>query len=116
MDALISHDWPGNVRELRNLVERMMILTRGERIEAADVPIDPSTRVPRDGLFDHRTFQSFKDEAERQFLARKLAENNGNVSKTARDLDMQRSNLYKKIEKYNLDRDPDERVAEDEAR
>jgi two-component system nitrogen regulation response regulator NtrX len=117
LESLVRHDWPGNVRELRNLVERMMILTRGERIEAADVPIDPAaSRAPRDGLFDHRTFQSFKDEAERQFLARKLAENNGNVSKTARELDMQRSNLYKKIEKYNLDRDPEERVTEDDER
>ena len=114
LDLLVRHDWPGNVRELRNLVERMMILTRGDRIEAADVPIDPSTRSPRDGLFDHRTFQTFKDEAERQFLSRKLAENHGNVSKTARELDMQRSNLYKKIEKYNLDRDPEERVVEDD--
>jgi two-component system, NtrC family, nitrogen regulation response regulator NtrX len=105
LDQLVRHDWPGNVRELRNLIERMMILTRGERIEREDVPVETTfPAADRDDVFAHQTFQSFKDDAERRFLERKLAENDGNVSKTARVLDMQRSNLYKKIEKYNLDR------------
>jgi two-component system nitrogen regulation response regulator NtrX len=105
LELLVRHAWPGNVRELRNLVERMMILTRGERIEREDVPVEIALPVGEgDDLFSHQTFQSFKDDAERRFLERKLAENDGNVSKTARVLDMQRSNLYKKIEKYNLDR------------
>jgi two-component system, NtrC family, nitrogen regulation response regulator NtrX len=106
MQRLTHHDWPGNVRELRNLIERMMILTRGERIEVGDVPLDPSVgRQAPDDLFGHRTFQAFKDDAERRFIERKLAENDGNISKTARDLEMQRSNFYKKLQKYNLDRD-----------
>jgi two-component system nitrogen regulation response regulator NtrX len=108
LELLVRHDWPGNVRELRNLVERMMILTRSERIDAADVPLEPSSAAsPGDDVFGHRTFQEFKDEAERRFLERKLAENDGNVSRTARMLEMQRSNLYKKIEKYNLERTSD---------
>jgi two-component system nitrogen regulation response regulator NtrX len=100
---LVHHPWPGNVRELRNLVERMLILTRGDRIEPEDVPLDPpgATGAP-DDVFLHATFQSFKDEVERLYLVRKLAENDGNISKTARALEMQRSNLYKKIEKYGL--------------
>jgi two-component system nitrogen regulation response regulator NtrX len=106
MQRLTHHDWPGNVRELRNLIERMMILTRTERIEAADVPLDAgSGRAAPDDLFHHRTFQAFKDDAERRFIERKLAENDGNISKTARDLEMQRSNFYKKLQKYNLDRE-----------
>jgi two-component system nitrogen regulation response regulator NtrX len=108
MEALVKHDWPGNVRELRNLVERMMILTRGERIELADVALEAGgKRTGPDDLFGHATFQEFKDDAERRFLERKLAENGGNVSKTARTLEMQRSNLYKKLEKYNLERTSD---------
>jgi two-component system nitrogen regulation response regulator NtrX len=108
LDRITRHDWPGNVRELRNLIERMMILSRTDRIEAADVPLDATEpqaggRAPGD-LYQHRTFQEFKDDAERLFLERKLAENGGNISRTARELDMQRSNLYKKMEKYNLDR------------
>jgi two-component system nitrogen regulation response regulator NtrX len=101
---LVEHPWPGNVRELRNLVERMIILSRGDRIDLGDVPLDPvapQASTPGD-LFQHRSFQDFKDDAERRFIERKLAENEGNVSRTARQLDMQRSNLYKKIEKYNL--------------
>jgi two-component system nitrogen regulation response regulator NtrX len=104
MHKLVEHTWPGNVRELRNLVERMIILTRGDRIEAADVPLDavaPQAGTPSD-LFQHRSFQDFKDDAERRFIERKLQENDGNVSRTARQLDMQRSNLYKKLEKYDL--------------
>jgi two-component system nitrogen regulation response regulator NtrX len=107
LERLVRHSWPGNVRELRNLIERMIILARGERIEADDVPIEPASAPTAGDLFGHSTFQAFKDDAERRFLERKLAENDGNVSKTARMLDMQRSNLYKKIEKYQLDKSLD---------
>jgi two-component system, NtrC family, nitrogen regulation response regulator NtrX len=105
LDVLKRHAWPGNVRELRNLVERMVILSRGDRITTADILLERSTAVrsAQDDLFTHSTFQAFKEDAERRFLERKLVENDGNVSKTARVLEMQRSNLYKKIEKYGLD-------------
>jgi two-component system nitrogen regulation response regulator NtrX len=113
LDRMVHYDWPGNVRELRNVIERMMILSRNDRIEAADVPLESGAGVASGAaggsdLYHHRTFQEFKDEAERRFLERKLAENDGNISRTARELEMQRSNLYKKMEKYNLDRAPDE--------
>ena len=105
LDILMRHAWPGNVRELRNLVERMVILSRGECIAPGEVFLERTSgpRTEQDELFAHQTFQSFKDEAEKRFLGRKLAENDGNISKTARALEMQRSNLYKKIEKYGLD-------------
>jgi two-component system nitrogen regulation response regulator NtrX len=108
MARLVHLPWPGNVRELRNLMERMVILSRGEGIEAADVPSEAGEGHGKsDDLFGHATFQSFKDEAEKRFLEQKLAENDGNVSRTARTLDMQRSNLYKKIEKYGLEKRSD---------
>ena len=50
-----------------------------------------------------QTYQEFRDFTEKEFLVKKLRENNGNVSKTARQLGMQRSNLYKKLEKYSID-------------
>jgi two-component system nitrogen regulation response regulator NtrX len=101
----MRHSWPGNVRELRNLVERMVILSRGDCIQASEVFLErgAAPRSELDELFGHGTFQQFKEDAERKFLVRKLAENDGNVSRTARALEMQRSNLYKKIEKYGLD-------------
>jgi two-component system nitrogen regulation response regulator NtrX len=105
LDVMRRHHWPGNVRELRNLVERMVILSRGERIEPSEILLErgAAQRFTSDDLMAHDTFQAFKEDAERRFLVRKLAENDGNVSKTARVLEMQRSNLYKKIEKYGLD-------------
>ena len=99
---LAQHSWPGNVRELRNLVERVLILTRGDRVEPEDVPLDPPGAGAPDDVFQHATFQAFKEAVERRYLERKLAENDNNISKTARVLEMQRSNLYKKIEKYGL--------------
>jgi len=104
--ALQVRDWPGNVRELRNAVERLLILAPGPRIEAADV--ERLTASGSDAtvgdLVRCETFEEFKQEAERAFLLRKLEANDWNVSETARKLAMPRSNLYKKIDKYGLQR------------
>jgi two-component system nitrogen regulation response regulator NtrX len=107
MAALAAREWPGNVRELRNAVERLLILAPGNQITAADVAVLAGGRAeaPVGAVFGSGTFEGFKQEAERSFLAAKLAENDWNVSETARQLDMPRSNLYKKIEKYGLQRD-----------
>jgi len=102
---LRDYDWPGNVRELRNLVERLLILTPGPMIKASDLPLLPGSAVSGDGpsdLFRCRDFQSFKAKAEALFLQQKLRDNRFNVSRTAEALGMQRSNLYKKITKYDL--------------
>ncbi len=100
--------WPGNVRELRNAVERLLILASGRVVSAADVerllPGDDGTDIvvlPA----EPQTFETFKQDAERQFLAQKLREHDWNVSETARVLRMPRSNLYKKIERYGLKRE-----------
>jgi two-component system nitrogen regulation response regulator NtrX len=104
--ALAKRDWPGNVRELRNAVERLMILSVGERVEASDVERltggAPDASVG--DLVHCGTFEEFKQEAERAFLLAKLDENDWNISETARKLAMPRSNLYKKIDKYGLQR------------
>jgi two-component system nitrogen regulation response regulator NtrX len=104
--ALAARDWPGNVRELRNAVERLVILAPGEEITAADVAslVGGGGDATVSALLTCATFEAFKQEAERSFLTAKLAENDWNVSETARKLDMPRSNLYKKIEKYRLER------------
>jgi two-component system nitrogen regulation response regulator NtrX len=106
LKALQQREWPGNVRELRNAVERLLILAAGASIELADV--ERLTRSPGDvavgDLAGCETFEEFKQEAERAFLARKLDDNDWNVSETARKLVMPRSNLYKKIDKYGLQR------------
>ncbi|GMV09972.1 MAG TPA: sigma-54 dependent transcriptional regulator [Gemmatimonadaceae bacterium] len=109
MEALAQMEWPGNVRELRNTIERLLILSPGNRITAADVARLGGPRPP-DGaslgsLLDIETFEAFKDAAERAYLLHKLRTFEWNVSETARALDMPRSNLYKKIERYGLERE-----------
>ena len=105
---LQNRDWPGNVRELRNAVERLVILTTGDTVAPADVRRvlgDVREEPGLGNLADMETFERFKAEAEKTFLVGKLIENDWNVSETARKLDMPRSNLYKKIEKYGLSRE-----------
>jgi two-component system, NtrC family, nitrogen regulation response regulator NtrX len=102
-------DWPGNVRELRNTVERLLILSSGDSIEAEDVEFLVSGGGSGGGLggeiLQAGTFNEFKERAERAYLLQKLRENDWNVSETARSVDMPRSNLYKKIERYGLVRE-----------
>jgi two-component system nitrogen regulation response regulator NtrX len=121
MSRLQGYDWPGNIRELRNAVERILILAPGPRVTAADVgrllgAVDASRGsvggggAGGDGTRSHNlmaapTFEDFKQQAERAFLLAKLQEHDWNVSETARTLDMPRSNLYKKIERYGLTRE-----------
>jgi len=103
---MAARDWPGNVRELRNAVERLVILATDDVITVGDV--SKLTGMTQDAalgdLMMCETFDSFKQDAERAFLLGKLSENAWNVSETARKLAMPRSNLYKKIEKYGLER------------
>jgi len=102
-------DWPGNVRELRNTMERLVILANASTINAADVERLVGRRSAEPAglgnLVDCATFEEFKQAAERAFLQAKLRAFDWNVSETARALDMPRSNLYKKIERYGLTRE-----------
>ncbi|MBI2919688.1 MAG: sigma-54-dependent Fis family transcriptional regulator [Planctomycetes bacterium] len=111
---LAGHAWPGNVRELKNMVERLAILADRDQITEADVakvmsgPAGaPSAEKPAGGavadlIVTCRTYEAFKEASERMFLEARLRANDGNVSKTAEELDMPRSNFYKKMEKYGL--------------
>jgi two-component system nitrogen regulation response regulator NtrX len=108
MARLQELEWSGNVRELRNTVERLLILAGGERIGREDLDLLVTGRSNVElglGLPDSKTFSEFKERSERLFLLQKLREHDWNVSETARILDMPRSNLYKKIERYGLRRE-----------
>ncbi|HEX2206675.1 MAG TPA: sigma-54 dependent transcriptional regulator [Longimicrobium sp.] len=109
LERMQRMDWPGNVRELRNTVERLLILAGGATVTADDVDLLVGGRMKGGGLSGDllgcNTFAEFKEAAERAFILQKLRENDWNVSETARLLDMPRSNLYKKIERYELVRE-----------
>jgi two-component system nitrogen regulation response regulator NtrX len=109
LERLRSFDWPGNIRELRNTVERLLILASGPEITVRDVERLAGARPTDDtglgNLTQCRTFEEFKEAAERAYLLGKLREFDWNVSETARAVEMPRSNLYKKIERYALTRE-----------
>jgi two-component system nitrogen regulation response regulator NtrX len=106
---LAELEWPGNVRELRNTVERLVILASAATIGVSDVDRLVGKRAAEPAglgtLLECATFEEFKVAAERTFLLAKLRAFDWNVSETARALDMPRSNLYKKIERYALMRE-----------
>ena len=122
LETLSAARWRGNVRELRNVVERLLIMSDRDVIEADDVrevvrPADgrpaaamPSTTASLPGASSAErpvTLREFKEWSERAFLVDKLREFGWNISRTADVIDTPRSNLYKKLEQYNIKQEVD---------
>jgi two-component system nitrogen regulation response regulator NtrX len=117
LDALRRLPWRGNVRELMNAVERVLIMAPGDTVGAADLPagmglaLTPGqTAVPEGTLavrHDGATLQQFKEDAERSYLVTKLRDQEWNIAATAKAIDTPRSNLYKKLETYSIDKEKD---------
>jgi two-component system, NtrC family, nitrogen regulation response regulator NtrX len=105
--ALQGMEWTGNVRELRNTIERLVIMTPGEWIDASLLEAEPAIGQSAwdDLMAKGGTFQEFKDRAEAAFILKQLEANGWNISRTAEVLDIQRSHLYNKMKKYSLERD-----------
>lgn len=107
--ALEQFEWRGNVRELHNVIERLTILSEGERITQLDVEryVLPggSASNPIVGLLDRfDQFSEFRDNAEKMFIEHKLVQNEWNISRTAEAIGIQRSHLYNKMSKYDIKR------------
>jgi two-component system nitrogen regulation response regulator NtrX len=105
--ALQDAQWRGNVRELRNMIERLVIMVPADTIDITDLPAE-FFRTPTDiiaSALKLSTLQEFKDEAEKAFILAKLREFGWNVSRTSEAIDTPRSNLYKKIEQYDIKRE-----------
>ena len=102
---LMDHDWPGNVRELKNIIDRLVILTSSDVISGEDIPplMREDQKVKDDSFFPFDSLKMAKMEFEKRFVARKLQENNGNISKTAELIGLERSNLHRKIKSYGLE-------------
>jgi len=109
--ALQRARWKGNVRELRNTIERVIIMTPGDVVNVGDLPASVRSDAPATGGEDRGerpgTLREFKESAERAFLIEKLRENDWNISKTAEAIGTPRSNLYKKLEQYNIRQETD---------
>ncbi|MCW9706667.1 sigma-54-dependent transcriptional regulator [Fodinibius salsisoli] len=109
LKALQEKQWSGNVRELQNAVERLGLLAEDSTINQDDVSGLTLTGSRKSGGVDslldtNDTFQGFKESAERLFLLRKLEENDWNISQTAEAIDIQRSHMYNKMKKYDIER------------
>lgn len=112
LDTLKRYEWRGNVRELNNVVERLLILSQGEKITADDVRqfVRPGSAPPAASpvhnlLEEYEQFSDFRDMAEKMFIMRKLDEFDWNVSRTSEAIGIQRSHLYNKMNKYGIERE-----------
>ena len=104
IEALRNYDWPGNVRELRNIIERLLIMVDRETIMVEDVvPILGLTlqTSPVD-ISEEQSLREMVDKAEERLILEALEANDWNVSQTARQLKIERSNFYKKLRKYKI--------------
>jgi len=108
---LMEHDWHGNVRELKNIMERLVILTPAGEITAKDIPslsikteqkniISKNGNIAFDLISD--SLKDAKLDFEKQFILKKLEENEGNITKTAEAIGLERSNLHKKLKSMKL--------------
>jgi two-component system nitrogen regulation response regulator NtrX len=107
MQRMLSHAWPGNVRELRNVVERLVILSMGERIEedtvrrvlAADLPTAEPLHAQ---ALDGENFREATLAFEKAYLERKLRENDFNISRTAEKLGLDRTSIHRKMKQLGI--------------
>jgi two-component system nitrogen regulation response regulator NtrX len=104
--VLQQYAWPGNVRELRNVTERLVIMVPGDRISAPDLSfLDQSSPRPAptvEAQGERLTLHEARDRFERDLILRTLAEQQGNMSRTADVLGVERSNLYRKMKAFGI--------------
>lgn len=111
LELLCQYSWPGNVRELKNIIERILIMTPGRVVSPSDIPdlqvekgligLPCSSEEGGGGVMG--TLREAREEFERGFIVQKLEENDWNISRTAEVIELERSNLHRKIKSYGID-------------
>ena len=106
MRVLTAYAWPGNVRELKNTIERLVIMTQGPLIAERHLPdsirIEKPFNRPNISLSEI-TYREAKEEFEKEFILQKLEENDWNISRTAEAIEVERSNLHRKIKSFGIE-------------
>jgi two-component system nitrogen regulation response regulator NtrX len=98
-----EYHWPGNIRELKNVIERIVILNPQVRVDARHIPLQLTRRPSFDRTLDRfASLHEVRAAAERDYILKKLEETNGNVSRTAEILGLERSNLYRKMKALGI--------------
>jgi two-component system, NtrC family, nitrogen regulation response regulator NtrX len=102
--GLRRYSWPGNIRELKNMVERLVIMFPQDTIDLYDLPsgIVDSEGGPAAGAAKEHTLQEAREAFERSYILEKIFEHQGNITETARALDIERSHLYRKMRQYRI--------------
>lgn len=107
IDVMKKYSWPGNVRELRNFIERVYILTPTEDVDVQDLYFaglqESSSAGGGSGMMNMNTFREARALFEREYLLKKILDNQGNITKTAEMIGLERSYLHRKIKLYNLE-------------
>jgi two-component system nitrogen regulation response regulator NtrX len=111
MAMMKNYEWPGNVRELKNIIERLVIMTPGGTITANHMPdYILAVETPRELVVDKTgimhefgSLREAREEFEKEFIIQKLEENDWNITKTAEAIELERSNLHRKIKNYGID-------------
>ena len=101
LQALAGYDWPGNVRELRNVIERMVVLCRNNRLTLRDVPTNLKNREESTGGNVITAGLSMED-AEKKMITQALKRNNNNRTRAAEELGISRRTLHRKLNEYGL--------------
>lgn len=102
VEALQAYRWPGNVRELKNLIERLMILCPSEEVRREDLPAEIRDAIG-ESIAPNAPLRDARDDFERRYILAALRKYRGNVSRTAEALDLERSNLYRKLKTYGIE-------------
>lgn len=105
LEVLANYEWPGNVRELRNFIERIYILIESTKVEPSDLHVAGLAMevTPSIGIEEGDSLKEARAGFEKEFILKKLAENDGNISKTAEMIGVERSHLHRKIKSYGID-------------
>ena len=106
LKILMSYHWPGNVRELKNLMERLVITVQKEVIEESDLPYPLGTQSS--SITEAKSLKEAREAFEREYILRVLKKNEWNISRTAEELGIERSHLYKKLKSFGIRREEGE--------
>lgn len=109
IEVLQAYDWPGNIRELKNIMERLVIMSSTTSIDLMQLPeaiLESSKAAPfasDDSRADNASLRGAREDFERLFIIQKLEENDWNITRTAEAIDLERSNLHRKIRSYGIE-------------
>jgi two-component system, NtrC family, nitrogen regulation response regulator NtrX len=106
MNFLVKYNWPGNVRELKNIIERLSIMVQADLIDKDDIiKYIESYDYEDDMSSNSSTLKQAREEFEKEYIIRTLKKNEKNITSTAKELGIERTNLHRKVKQYNINID-----------